>query len=113
MFTRSTPSLWAVAGAPLAPALLAGCGGNDDGGSTVVTPKSHGELVTTGNGGYSPALSYRDMAYAMKQGYAEMQRYPQHFDGVIAGAPRNNRVRLHIEFMHRFMLNRNRATTAR
>jgi feruloyl esterase len=176
MFTRSTPSLWAVAGAPLAPALLAGCGGNDDGGSTVMTPKScdtaalaslkldnasvkaaaavpagsytppgtntaltdlpafcridaaatptsdslinfqvwvpmgsawNGELVTTGNGGYSPALSYRDMAYAMKQGYAEMQRYPQDFDGVIAGAPGNNRVRLNIEFMHRFMSNRN------
>src|SRR5262249_47717006 len=30
----------------------------------------NGKLVTTGNGGYSPALSYRDMAYAMRQGYA-------------------------------------------
>jgi len=246
MLTRSTPSLRVFAGAPLALAVLAGCGGNDSGGSTVVTPKScetaalaslkldnasirsatsvpagsytppgtntaladmpafcridaaatpttdslinfqvwvpmgsawNGKLVTTGNGGYSPALSYRDMAYAMKQGYAviggdtghqstdpnemfwgvghpekiidwgtrsihaitapgkgivaelqgksvsrayyygcstgghqgyaEMQRYPQDFDGVIAGAPGNNRVRLNIEFMHRFMSNRN------
>jgi len=30
----------------------------------------NGKLVTTGNGGYSPTLSYRDMAYAMRQGYA-------------------------------------------
>ena len=32
----------------------------------------NGKLVTTGNGGYSPALSYSDMAYAMRQGYAVM-----------------------------------------
>jgi feruloyl esterase len=30
----------------------------------------NGKLVVTGNGGYSPALSYRDMAYALRQGYA-------------------------------------------
>ena len=30
----------------------------------------NGKLVVTGNGGYSPALSYSDMAYAMRQGYA-------------------------------------------
>ncbi|GAA0515918.1 hypothetical protein GCM10009097_36710 [Pigmentiphaga daeguensis] len=30
----------------------------------------NGKLVATGNGGYSPALSYGDMAYAMRQGYA-------------------------------------------
>src|SRR5580765_7580265 len=30
----------------------------------------NGKLVMTGNGGYSPALSYADMAYAMRQGYA-------------------------------------------
>lgn len=32
----------------------------------------NGKLVTTGNGGYSPALNYGDMAYAMRQGYAVM-----------------------------------------
>jgi len=136
----------------------------------------NGKLVTTGNGGYSPALSYGDMAYAMRQGYAviggdtghqstdpnemfwgvghpekiadwgtrsihaitapgktliaalqskapsrayyygcstgghqgyaEIQQYPQDFDGVIAGAPGNNRIRLNVEFMHRFLSNR-------
>jgi feruloyl esterase len=136
----------------------------------------NGKMVTTGNGGYSPALSYRDMAYAMRQGYAvvggdtghqsadpnemfwgvgqpekiadwgtrsihaitvpakkiiselaaksaskayyygcstgghqayaEMQRYPEDFDGVIAGAPGNNRTRLNVEFLHRFLSNR-------
>ena len=30
----------------------------------------NGKLVVTGNGGYSPSLSYGDMAYAMRQGYA-------------------------------------------
>ncbi|HEX2539659.1 MAG TPA: tannase/feruloyl esterase family alpha/beta hydrolase [Caldimonas sp.] len=136
----------------------------------------NGKLVVTGNGGYSPALSYGDMAYAMRQGYAvvggdtghqssdpnamfwgvghpekirdwgsrsihaitepskqavaalttqapkrayyygcstgghqgyaEMQRYPDDFDGVIAGAPGNNRTRLNVEFLHRFLSNR-------
>lgn len=133
----------------------------------------NGKLVTTGNGGYSPALSYTDMAYAMRQGYAvmggdtghqtedmlwgvtsaekiidwgsrsinaitvpgkqllaelraegarrsyymgcstgghqgfaEAQRYPEDFDGIIAGAPGNNRTALNIEFMWRFRANR-------
>lgn len=136
----------------------------------------NGKMVTTGNGGYSPALSFGDMAYAMRQGYAvvggdtghqstdpnemfwgvghpekiadwgtrsvhaitvpakkiiadlsaknvskayyygcstgghqayaELQRYPDDFDGVIAGAPGNNRTRLNVEFLHRFLSNR-------
>lgn len=136
----------------------------------------NGKMVTTGNGGYSPALSFGDMAYAMRQGYAvvggdtghqstdpnemfwgvghpekiadwgsrsvhaitvpakkivadlsarsvskayyygcstgghqayaELQRYPEDFDGVIAGAPGNNRTRLNVEFLHRFLSNR-------
>lgn len=41
------------------------------------------------------------------QGYAELQHYPEDFDGVIAGAPGNNRVRLNVEFLHRFLSNRN------
>jgi feruloyl esterase len=40
------------------------------------------------------------------QGYAQMQRYPEDFDGVIAGAPGNNRTRLNVEFLHRFLSNR-------
>ena len=136
----------------------------------------NGKLVVTGNGGYSPSLSYGDMAYAMRQGYAvvggdtghqsadpnamfwgvnqpekiadwgsrsihaittparalvealaarsptrsyyygcstgghqayaQIQRYPDDFDGVIAGAPGNNRTRLNVEFLHRFLSNR-------
>jgi len=136
----------------------------------------NGKLVVTGNGGYSPALSLGDMAYALRQGYAalggdtghqvadgndmawgrghpekiidwgtrsinaittpgrqlasavagqpvrrayyygcstgghqayaEVQRYPQDFDGVIAGAPGNNRVALNAEFLWRFRANR-------
>jgi feruloyl esterase len=136
----------------------------------------NGKLVVTGNGGYSPALSYTHMAYAMRQGYAalggdtghqpadpnsmdwgvghsekipdwgsrsvhaitvpgkalvtalqgkpatrayyygcstgghqayaEVQRYPDDFDGVIAGAPGSNRVALNAEFLWRFQSNR-------
>jgi feruloyl esterase len=39
------------------------------------------------------------------QGYAEMQRYPQDFDGVIAGAPGNNRIRLNAGFLWQFLAN--------
>lgn len=133
----------------------------------------NGKLVTTGNGGYSPALSYNDMAHAMRQGYAVMggdsghqtedmfwgvgqpekirdwgsrsihaitapgkqliahmkgrtpsrayyygcstgghqgfaqaQQYPQDYDGIIAGAPGNNRTALNAEFLWRFRANR-------
>ena len=146
----------------------------------VPTSGWNGKMVTTGNGGYSPAISYSDMAYAMRQGYAvvggdtghqstdpnemfwgvghpekirdwgtrsihaitvparqliaglqaqavtrayyygcstgghqayaEIQRYPEDFDGVIAGAPGNNRTRLNVEFLHRFLSNRSANT---
>lgn len=39
------------------------------------------------------------------QGYAEVQRYPEDFDGIIAGAPGNNRVRLNAGFMWQFLAN--------
>lgn len=141
----------------------------------------NGKLVTTGNGGYSPALNHGDMAHAMRQGYAaiggdtghqsadpnemfwgvghpekirdwgsrsihaitvpskeiiaglrarpasrayyygcstgghqgyaEIQRYPGDFDGVIAGAPGNNRTRLNVEFLHRYLSNRSPNTS--
>ena len=136
----------------------------------------NGKFVVTGNGGYSPALRYGDMAYAIRQGYAvmggdtghqsvdlnsmiwgvghpekirdwgsrsihaitlpgkailaklqgkpatrsyyygcstgghqgyaEVQRYPEDFDGVIAGAPGSNRVALNAEFLWRYQSNR-------
>ena len=143
----------------------------------------NGKIVVTGNGGYSPALSYSDMAYAMRQGYAvvggdtghqsanpndmlfgvnhpekiidwgtrsihaitapakaivaglqakgatksyyygcstgghqgyaEVQQYPDDFDGVIAGDPGNNRTALNAEFMWRFLRTTPRTTTRR
>lgn len=135
----------------------------------------NGKLVATGNGGYSPALAYADMAMLLRRGYAtlggdtghrsddpndltfvvghreriedwgtrsihaivaparaiasalagrpvrrayfygcstgghqafaELQRYPQDFDGVIAGAPGNNRVRLNAAFLWQYRAN--------
>ena len=41
-----------------------------------------------------------------QQGFAEMQRYPEDFDGVIAGAPGNNRVRLNAAFLWQWRANR-------
>ena len=43
------------------------------------------------------------------QAYAEIQRYPHDFDGVVAGAPGNNRVRLNTGFLWQFLANRRRA----
>jgi feruloyl esterase len=141
-----------------------------------VPPQWNGKLVATGNGGYSNVPSYRDMAFALQQGYAasggdtghqtptpddllwgvdhperiedwgsrsihataapargivealtgrpparayfygcstgghqayaEMQRFPEDFDGIVAGAPGNNRVRLNAAFLWRFLANR-------
>ena len=45
------------------------------------------------------------------QAYAEIQRYPQDFDGVVAGAPGNNRVRLNAGFLWQFLANRRRGDT--
>lgn len=42
------------------------------------------------------------------QAYAEVQRYPRDFDGVIAGAPGNNRVRLNVGFFWQFVANHDR-----
>ena len=133
------------------------------------------KLLATGNGGYSPALAYGDMAMALRRGYAvvggdtghqtdnpddltfvvghpermldwgtrsihaivgpaksiatavgaqrvrrayffgcstgghqgiaELERYPDDFDGVIAGAPGNNRVRLNAGFLWQYRAN--------
>lgn len=135
----------------------------------------NGKFVTTGNGGYSPAMKPNDMANALRQGYAtiggdtghqvadgndffwgvghtekirdwgtrsvhaitvpgkaivaqlqgraitrsyyygcstgghqgyaEVQQYPEDFDGVIAGAPGSNRTALNAEFLWRFLAN--------
>jgi feruloyl esterase len=39
------------------------------------------------------------------QAFAELQRYPDDFDGVIAGAPGNDRVRLNAGFLWQFLAN--------
>lgn len=40
-----------------------------------------------------------------QQAFAEMQRYPEDFDGVIAGAPGHNRVRLNAAFLWQYRAN--------
>jgi feruloyl esterase len=46
------------------------------------------------------------------QAYAEVQRYPADFDGVVAGAPGNNRVRLNAAFLWQFLANHERGAPA-
>lgn len=41
------------------------------------------------------------------QGLAEAQSYPEDFDGILAGAPGNNRMRLNIAFLNMFLANHN------
>jgi len=45
------------------------------------------------------------------QAYAEIQRYPGDFDGVAAGAPGNNRVRLNAAFLWQFLSNHERGAS--
>ena len=40
------------------------------------------------------------------QAFSEVQRYPEDFDGVIAGAPGHNRIRLNAAFLNQFLVNR-------
>lgn len=40
------------------------------------------------------------------QGYSAVQHYPDIFDGVVAGAPGNNRTRLNVAFLDRYRKNR-------
>lgn len=40
------------------------------------------------------------------QGYSAVQHYPDVFDGVVAGAPGNNRTRLNVAFLDRYRKNR-------
>ncbi len=64
-------------------------------------------------GGESVRRAYFDgCSTGGHQAYAEIQRYPQDFDGVVAGAPGNNRVRLNAGFLWQFLANRRRGDNA-
>ena len=57
--------------------------------------------------GSAPSRSYfYGCSTGGHQAYAEIQRYPEDFDGVIAGAPGNNRIRLNVGFLWQFLANR-------
>lgn len=70
--------------------------------ATSVSAKSIASVL----GGEPPRRAYfYGCSTGGHQGYAEIQRYPQDFDGVIAGAPGNNRVRLTAGFLWQFLAN--------
>lgn len=62
-------------------------------------------IVSTVQGRAPTRAYYYGCSTGGHQGYAEMQRYPQDFDGVIAGAPGNNRIRLNAGFLWQFLAN--------
>lgn len=57
-------------------------------------------------GGRAPTRSYfYGCSTGGHQAFAALQKYPHDFDGVIAGAPGHNRVRLNAAFLARFLAN--------
>ncbi|WP_312757275.1 tannase/feruloyl esterase family alpha/beta hydrolase [Pulveribacter sp.] len=64
------------------------------------------QLIAQLQGSEAKRSYYYGCSTGGHQGYAEIQHYPEDFDGVIAGAPGNNRTRLNVEFLHRFLSNR-------
>jgi feruloyl esterase len=65
-----------------------------------------GKQIVAGLMARAPAESYYyGCSTGGHQAYAEVQRYPEDFNGVIAGDPGNNRVALNAEFLWRFLSN--------
>jgi feruloyl esterase len=76
----------------------------------ITTP---GRRIVERAGGRAVRRSYFDgCSTGGHQAYAEIQRYPEDFDGVVAGAPGNNRVRLNAGFLWQFLANRRRGDNA-
>ena len=72
-----------------------------------------GKAIVAALRGRAPSRAYYvGCSTGGHQGYAEIQRYPADFDGVIAGAPGNNRVRLNAGFLWQFLANRERGDPA-
>ena len=58
--------------------------------------------------GHTPKYSYYSgCSTGGHQGFAEAQRYPEDFDGIIAGSPGNNRTALNAAFLWMFIQNHN------
>ncbi len=63
--------------------------------------------VVQGVQGRAPSRTYYSgCSTGGHQGYAAVQHYPEVFDGVVAGAPGNNRTRLNVAFLARYRANR-------
>jgi feruloyl esterase len=69
-------------------------------------------LVELGAGGPVRRAYFYGCSTGGHQAYAEIQRYPGDFDGVVAGAPGNNRVRLNAAFLWQFLANHDRGAAA-
>jgi feruloyl esterase len=63
--------------------------------------------VLAGLEGREPSRTYfSGCSTGGHQGYSAVQHYPDVFDGVVAGAPGNNRTRLNVAFLDRYRKNR-------
>jgi len=66
------------------------------------------KYILTASKGTAPKYSYyQGCSTGGHQGLAEAQRYPEDFDGILVGAPCNNRLRLNIGFLNMFLANHN------
>lgn len=66
-----------------------------------------GKAIVAGLEGRAPSRAYYSgCSTGGHQAYSAVQHYPDVFDGVIAGAPGNNRTRLNIAFLARYRANR-------
>jgi feruloyl esterase len=69
-------------------------------------------LVELGGGASVRRAYFYGCSTGGHQAYAEIQRYPGDFDGVVAGAPGNNRVRLNAAFLWQFLANHERGSSS-
>lgn len=64
------------------------------------------KALTTAYYNHPPRFAYfQGCSTGGHQAFMEVQRYPEDFDGVVAGAPGNNRTRLNADFLWRFKVN--------
>ncbi|HTR88031.1 MAG TPA: tannase/feruloyl esterase family alpha/beta hydrolase [Reyranella sp.] len=72
-----------------------------------------GKAVATGFYGYGPRVSYfSGCSTGGHQALQEAQRYPNDFDGIIAGDPGNNRTNLNLTFLSHFLKNHRKGDNA-
>ena len=75
----------------------------DWGGRAIHVMTVLSKQITTAYYGKKPTYSYfRGCSTGGEQGLAEAQQHPEDYDGILSGAPANDRVRLHVAILWNF-----------